>query len=342
MSLRARAAGGAVGVVGAVALGLLVALACAATSEEPAQGAPPAGSAPLPPYVIHGLRGEVEPPDIDDIEHMCALLTSCSGIAIPPSLFPADFGACVKKFSEDLTSPAALLFSLTIRDCGLQSNSCNALKACALHGADPNACSGRGSKGVVNFCDDGDRAIACFQGQTLAVGDCGRGGEQCIVSGGQAGCVLAPNCSSMTNADKPQCSASGTHKLSCDKGKLKSFDCGLFGTKCVLDASGAPVCAPPTNACTSGAKRCDGTSAVGCFNGHEVRVDCSKANLGCDQSSPSVGLCNCPSGSGSASDAAKCDGGNIKYNFCGKPRAYNCKALGFKGCDDKGKGVRCQ
>src|SRR3974390_3377982 len=155
MNRRARRVlGAAVG----VGLGGLVAVALATvapegTLEDAAQAAPPgsADGGALSSFVAHAQRGEVEAPDLDDVEHMCALLTSCDRLPIPPGLIPSDFQACVKKFTEELSSPAAIYFSLTMRECGLQSNSCAALRACALHGANADACNGRGKQGGAGF-----------------------------------------------------------------------------------------------------------------------------------------------------------------------------------------------
>ncbi len=349
MTWRGRRAAGAAGAVGAAGIGLLVALACAGTTET-AEGAPPGSAADagaaMSTFVAHAQRGEVEPPDIDDVEHMCALLTSCDKLPIPSGLIPPDFQSCVKKFTEELTSPAAVYSSLTVRECGLQSNSCAAMRACALHGASPDACAGRGHAGVVGFCDVDGRALGCWHDQVLSVRDCGRGGEQCIVSGGDSKCVLGPCPGNIKDGDKPVCSASGTHKLQCEKGKLVSLDCATFGLKCTTSADGTAACATAAPACSGNTKRCDGNTAVGCFNGHEVRVDCAGAGLSCNPTpgSTPVGACFATPPATGACDPgapAKCDGASIKHCYGGKPRSYFCKALGFNRCETNAKGAHC-
>lgn len=338
----------AVGAAVGVGIGVLVALACAGSAEQTAEAGPGAGAdgGALSSAVSHAQRGEVVPPDLDDVEHMCALLTSCDRLPIPPGLIPPDFQSCVKKFSEDLSSPAAIYFSLTMRECGLQANSCASLRACALHGANPDACQGRGKSGVVGFCDADGRGISCYKDQMLAVRDCGRGGEQCVVQGGDAKCVLGPCPSTIKDGDKPSCSASGTHRLQCDKGKLASVDCAAFGLRCVTGSDGAAVCATAAKDCTGNARRCDGTTAVGCFNGHEVRVDCAAAGMTCSGGAGAipVGACMATPPASGACDVnapARCDGASVKYCANGKPRSYFCKALGFNRCDASNKGARC-
>jgi len=338
-------------------IGALVSIGALSSTETIAQGAGPGGDVvfaagptgadggALSTYVAHAQRGEVVPPDLDDVEHMCALLTSCPNLPIPASMIPADFQSCVKKFTDEMASPAAIGVSLTIRECGLQSNSCASLRSCALRGANPDVCQGRGGRAVVGFCDVDGRAITCWNNGVLQVRDCTRGGEQCIVAGGNATCTLGP-CGTIKDGDKPQCSASGTHKLQCEKGKLVSFDCATFGLHCTTAPDGTAGCATSGNTCSGTAKRCDGTTAVGCYNGHEVRVDCAAGGMTCNPApgSTPVGACVSappPVGGCDPSEKARCDGANIKYCFAGKQRSYFCKALGFSKCDGGKNGVRC-
>ena len=278
---------------------------------------------------------------------MCALLTSCEKLPIPPSLIPDDFASCVKKMSDEMTSPAAINFSLTMRECGLQSSTCNGLRACAMRGANVEACSGRGKQGVVSFCDVDGRALTCWHDQMLSVRDCPRGGEQCLVVGGQATCTLGPCPAGIGEGDKPRCSASATHLLHCEKGKLASLDCAAFGLKCSVATDGTAACATTGPACTAGPNHCDGSVAVGCLNGHEVRVDCAAAGLACNQmpaTGTPIGACVAlppPSGACDPSDRSRCEDANIKYCSGGKPRTYSCKAVGFGRCENAKNGVHC-
>jgi hypothetical protein len=335
-------------VCGAV-LGTAVAIACVSSAAGPETTQGPARAADAgaqSTFVQRAQRGEVAPPDLDDVEHMCALLTSCDRLPIPPQLVPQDFASCVKKMSEEMTSASAVNFSLTMRECGLQASSCASLRQCALRGANPDSCNGRGKQSVVGYCDVDGRALSCWHEGILAVRDCPRGGEQCIVQEGQAKCTLGPCPDAIKEGQPPRCSASGTHILHCEKGKLASLDCAAFGLRCGTAADGSAGCTTQTAACTDGTKRCDGNVAVGCYNGHEVRIDCAAAKLACNPSAgaTAVGACVAPAPGAGACDptsAPKCDGANIKYCFAGKPRAYFCKALGFNRCDNGKNGVRC-
>jgi hypothetical protein len=304
--------------------------------------------------VTQGQRGVVVPPDLSDVEHLCALLTACEKLPIPPGIVPTDFAACVAKVSADLTSPSALGSSLLVRECGLQSSSCAALRSCALRGADAATCAGRGKQAVVGFCDVDGRALACWHEQVLAVRDCPRGGEHCIVVDGQATCTLGPCPAGVAEGDKPRCSASGRHLVHCEKGKLASLDCAAFGLKCTSGADGAAGCSTAGPACAAGAKRCEGTSAVGCYDGHETRVDCGAATMTCaapasGATAAAVGACfyvpPAPPASAEACDPAdhgKCEGANVKYCHAGTSRTYSCKSMGFNRCEAlSGGGVRC-
>lgn len=293
-----------------------------------------------------GQRSQVVPPSLGDVERMCALLTSCDKLPIPRSLVPDDFASCVKKLSDEMSSATAINFSLTLRECGLQSDSCAGLRSCALRGASAEACNGRGKQGFVGFCDDAGRALTCWHDQAVAVRDCPRGGEQCIVVGGEATCTLGP-CGNVAEGDKPRCSASATHLLHCEKGKLASLDCAAFGLKCAVAADGTAGCATSGPACVAGSGRCEGDMSVGCYNGHEVRVDCAAGGLTC---SPSVGagtpVGSCvapppPGGTCDPGDKAKCEDGSIKYCAAGRPRSYSCKGVGFGRCDTSRDGIHC-
>jgi hypothetical protein len=350
----------------ALTVAVTLVLACASSSKAgvgeslPLLPAPPGVAVPPGPVdagavapgpvasiASNAQRSQVVPPDVSAVERMCALLTSCDRLPIPSSLVPDDFATCVKKMSEDMTSATAVNFSLTIRECGLQSDSCASLRACALHGANPDACVGRGKQGVVSFCDVDGRALTCWHDQTLAVRDCPRGGEQCLVQGGQATCSLGSCPSTIADGDKPRCSGSGTHLLHCENGKLASLDCAAFGLRCAVGPDGAAGCATNGPPCAAGSSRCDGTVAVGCFNGHEVKVECSAAGLACNQAAGAgtpVGACvasTLPSGGCDPNDRARCDDAVIKYCASGRPRAYSCKSAGFGRCEGSKTGLHC-
>jgi hypothetical protein len=328
-------------------IGVGLALVCAGSAERAAEAGPGGGDgAATSPFVSQAQRGQVVAPGLDQVETMCALLTSCENLPIPAALFPADFPACVKKMTEEMTSPAAVKFSLTMRECGLRADSCASLRACALRGASSEACKGRGRQGVVGFCDIDGRALTCFHDEVLAVRDCTRGDEQCIVVDGEATCTLGSCGAGAKEGDRPRCSTSGTHLLHCEKGKLASLNCAALGLTCTTDGDGAAGCATSGPACSASSKRCDGNVAVACYNGHEVRVDCAAAGLTCASSpgaSP-VGACIAtPPAAGGCdpADRARCDGDTIRYCYTGRPRSYSCGALGFRKCSSTRTGVHC-
>jgi hypothetical protein len=312
---------------------------------QPAEAGSNADANTIAPFVAAARRGVVAVPALGEIEHMCALLTSCDRLPIPSTLFPSDFQACVAKMTEDMASPAAVVFSLTMRECALQADGCASLRSCALHGASVEACKGRGRQGVVGFCDVDGRAVSCWHDEVFAVRDCTRGGEQCVVLDGEASCTLGLCPASAAEGERPRCSASGTHVVRCEKGKVMSLDCTPFGLKCST-TDGSAGCSTSGPSCDGVAKRCDGNVAVGCLNGHEVRVDCGAAGLQCGSMpgaiavgsciSPKTGVRDC-----NLMDKPKCDGSDIDYCYAGRARSYSCKSLGFGKCDAGKKGVRC-
>jgi hypothetical protein len=334
------------GLLSAVAAGGAVAVVVAGSMEQAAEAGPTGrdGAASLAPGA--SPRAHVVAAGVDAVEPMCALLTSCDRLPIPSTLFPADFPACVKKMTDDMASPAAVQFSLTMRECGLRADSCASLRACALRGASPEACKGRGRQGVVGLCDVDGRGLTCWHDEILAVRDCNRGDEQCVVVDGQATCTLGSCAATAHDADRPRCSGSGRHLLRCDKGRLASLDCATFGLTCATDGEGVAGCATTGPVCSGAGRRCDGSSAVGCFNGHEVRIDCAAAGLSCAPSTDATAVGACAAGvpeagTCDATQAAHCEGEVIRYCYAGRPRSYSCASLGFHRCAETKSGIRC-
>lgn len=286
---------------------------------------------------------QVSAPALDDVEHMCALLTGCDRLPLPQGLVPRDFASCVRSVYGQLASGAAISFSLTLRECGLRASSCGELRSCAMRGVRPDVCAGRGKGGPVDMCDGDGRAITCLGERVAVVRDCPRGGEQCAVAGDRAVCALG-GC----EADAPPaCSRSGTRILECRKGKLVSLDCGAFGLRCVSSSDG-PRCATDGAPCAEGhhvpAGTCEGAVSVACFHGREVRVDCAAGGLACGGPGAAVGACTMPAPAEGACDpdtAPRCEGATLRWCAWGTPRSYLCKSMGLGRCvDDKG-GARC-
>ena len=146
---RGRTGAGIVAVLGSGlsgALATLVAFAGLATSSSraEAQQHPGVSDGGIPPYIVAAGQGLVTPPDMEDVEHMCALLTSCPNLPLSSDMLPSSVPGCVQSSMKELTSPEAVKFSLLIRECGLRSNSCAELRQCALRGATTDMCKDRG------------------------------------------------------------------------------------------------------------------------------------------------------------------------------------------------------
>jgi hypothetical protein len=310
-------------------------------------GASAADDAGTRPPVAQG--GHVMPADIEDVEHMCALLTSCDRLPLPSGLVPRDFVGCTRALYAELASAAAISFSLTLRDCGLRASSCNELRTCALRGAQVDVCAGRGKTGPIEMCDGDGRAITCTNERVSLVRDCPRGGEQCVVREGHAVCALG----SCEKDAAPACSPSGTRVLECKKGKLLSLDCGAFGLRCTPSGDG-PKCATQAASCQEGTTRCDGSTAVACWHGHEVRIDCGARGLVCGAGTSAldaggaaistVGACAAVAPAQGACDPAappRCDGATLRWCASGHPRGYLCKSVGLQRCITDDKGPRC-
>lgn len=326
--------------------GALVLAASASAADALDAGArPSSSSSPSSTVAPAPSSGHVVPPDLDDVEHMCALLTGCDRLPLPTGIMPRDFAGCVRTMYEELASPAAVFASLTLRECGLKASSCGTLRSCAMRGAKADICAGRGKNGSVDLCDADGRAITCVNERIAMVRDCPRGGEQCVVQGGKASCALGP----CEKDGPPACSASGTRVLECKKGKLLSLDCSTFGLRCISSGEGGPRCATSAPACATASSRCEASGvAVGCWHGHEVHVDCGAAGMTCAASgapaSTTIGACATAApaeGACDPSSAPRCDGATLRWCAWGKPRAYLCKSMGLSRCVTDDKGSRC-
>jgi hypothetical protein len=339
----------------AAAAALLVAITGVSSADERGggDGGTNGGRAPVAP------GGHVMPADLEDVEHMCALLTACDKLPLPAGIVPRDFVGCTRSLYAELASAAAVSFSLTLRDCGLRASSCNELRSCALRGAKVDVCTGRGKAGPVDMCDGDGRAITCSNERVTLVRDCPRGGEQCVVRDGHAVCALG-SCDKDTAA---ACSPSGTRVLECKKGKLLSLDCGAFGLRCSASGEG-PKCATQAASCNEGTTRCEGATAIACWHGHEVRIDCGARGLSCGAGTgalgsgggalSSIGACAAvapprapgadaaaPSTSCDPAAPPRCDGASVRWCAWGQPRSYLCKSVGLLRCVNDDKGARC-
>ena len=322
----------------------LVGISGVSGAQEGADAGRPASRPPAAP------GGLVMPSDIEDVEHMCALLTSCDKLPLPAGLVPRDFVGCTRALYAELASAAAVSFSLTLRDCGLKASSCTELRSCALRGAKPDVCAGRGKTGPVDMCDGDGRAITCSNERVSLVRDCPRGGEQCVVSDGHAACALG----GCEKDAAPACSPSGTRVLECKKSKLLSLDCGAFGLRCTASGGEGPKCATQAASCHEGTTRCEGTTAVACWHGHEVRIDCGARGLVCGAGTAvldagaarvaPVGACAAitpATGACDPSSTPRCDGATLRWCALGQPRGYLCKSVGLQKCINDDKGARC-
>ena len=336
--------------VGAAVLGLLALIAlprvggadggAAAVTAQGTDG----GARSVAPAGAH-----VMPADLEDVEHMCALLTSCERLPLPAGIVPKDFVGCTRALYGELASAAAVSFSLTLRDCGLRASSCGELRTCALRGARGDVCAGRGKAGPVDMCDGDGRAITCANERVTLVRDCPRGGEQCVVREGHAVCALG----ACEKESAPACSPSGTRVLECKTGKLLSLDCGAFGLRCAPSSEG-PRCATQAGPCNEGTTRCDGATAVACWHGHEVRIDCAARGLVCGAGTAGldagggivtpVGVCAAIVPAKGACDPAappRCEGATLRWCAGGQARGYLCKSVGLSRCVADDKGARC-
>ena len=281
----------------------------------------------------------LSPPLLANVETLCGLLIGCDNLPVPVPT--RDFGACVSAVWSELASPDGAKFSLTIRECGLASSTCEEFRACALRGAKTTQCEGKAMTAAspVGSCDVAGRAVRCWRGKVLSVRDCPRGGEQCATMKGDATCILGP-CPPTEAAGKATCSGDGNRIMSCDGGKLVSINCGAFGLGCEVSPKGRPRCtATGAPTCKEGSARCEGALHVGCLSGREVRVDCSAAGLACSpqpaSDNTSIGVCVRPPKAKVCTPESlksECRGNSIRYCLGGQEQVTPCANVGLTRC----------
>lgn len=311
-------------------------------SSKPAASAGRVQQATSQALLAAAGRGVVVPPGLSDVEHMCAMLIGCGDIPIQIPTY--DFGLCVRHFWDRLSGPDAISSSLTIRECGLGAVSCGQFARCALRGADPSGCDGRGvgSSKPVGRCDLSGRALHCLEGKVVGVRDCPRGGELCAVRAGEADCVAGRCTADGGKKSKPACSSDGSRITSCKNGRTVSMSCAALGLRCDT-VDGKPTCVPGSaRKCSGTGERCDHAAAVKCVHGREVRVQCNQANLVCGvgvEDRTQVGACATSPYSGSDDECdpekfrSRCSGNAVQYCVGGQLRKYDCKTyFGMNKC----------
>jgi hypothetical protein len=308
----------------------------------PVLGAVEGGVAPAIALAGQGL---VVPPSVEEVDEMCALLLGCPDVPLSPPKM--DHGECVQAVWAALSSPEAVKFSIPLRQCGMQANSCKQLRECALRGATPEICKGRGKDRAVGFCDNDGRAVTCYHERLVQVRDCPHYDEQCAARDGQATCILGPCPTEVPSDGTAVCSTNGQKIFSCDRGKLVSLDCTAFGLACVKDSDGKPGCAPGTTpTCSKNLSKCDGDDHVGCVGSHEVKVQCGKVGMKCSPTvgaKGNIGACTAPTldGGTCSGSGSKCNGASVEYCIAGKQRSFFCKGLGFSKCAGKPGAAHC-
>src|SRR5580704_810942 len=97
---------GIVAVLAGLGVGAVVIAMATASGERvaAAQNAAKGGTADagMAAFMAQAAQGLVTPPDIEDVEHMCALLTSCRDLPFPSQMLPNSVPTCVKSFMDSL------------------------------------------------------------------------------------------------------------------------------------------------------------------------------------------------------------------------------------------------
>jgi hypothetical protein len=213
---------------------------------------------------------------------------------------------------------------------------CASARKCLNNGNTPMSCNGGSCNGtVVNGCSQNAGGGGMSATTTF---DCSIDGEMCIASNGQLGCGLGTCTGEMCMGD--------VH-VQCNNGIMRHQDCSKYNATCASTNIG-PInlfhCRGKGPGCTqtdsTKGLRCDGNSAIFCFDGQEAKVDCGSVGQSCFPNVRSSGSFGC--GLGSDCDPNNypdsCTGGVLTFCNNGKIDTYDCTGHGFSGCNVNNSG----
>lgn len=286
--------------------------------------------------------------DREAIVKTCALEVSCLGDA---ALLPTVAG-CVDDFQLGIGTGAGIFFGPSasqlrhIVECGGAASDCDSGLECASFGHGPEYCASHPG----SSCDGAVRVVCDAEsGWAVLSEDCADRGLECIDVGGAAGsravCTDGRSCDPTMDAG-PICEGSRLVRCTSD-GLRSSTDCaGLpIDATCgtYIDDAGAEQtgCVSTGPACVAADARCEGTVAIGCGNGREVRLDCAALVEGhCE--APDGGLRCVPDASEcSAADPDRCEGPVIVTCVNGRRVQIPCADLSLATCVEAADGARC-
>jgi hypothetical protein len=243
---------------------------------------------------------------------------------------------CASDYYESLALRGQRVLYERIYDCvNKGSGDCKIIRECAGYQGRPKICD---KDTHVANCK-GDVAVNCDlqnrdQGWEWGL-DCAKGGLKCAVQTGGTGAVAIcgggpcdPKTSQPTCRDKKQYKCSG--------GAIEVLDCPERGMQC-RDPQ-VDGCEGSGRSCPLVQPSCKKTVRSECKQGYLWEVDCATApgKKTCDQS-----LLACR-GTGTECDQDgffdACEGDTLVVCIDGYKRRYDCKAMGFLGCDLAGTG----
>jgi hypothetical protein len=215
---------------------------------------------------------------------------------------------------------------------------CAAARKCFNGGETPGQCTGNGGSctgTTINGCS----AFAGSGGQNGTTKfDCNIDGEMCVVSNGNLGCGVGTCTGDMCMGD--------IH-VQCNNGITRNQDCSKYDSTCAVTNLG-PVsfyhCRGKGPACTQSDPnkgiRCEGATAIFCYDGQEAKVDCGSYGQGCFPNIRQSGAFGCGLGGdcdpGTFKDS--CAGGVLTFCNNGKIDTYNCTGNGFSSCNVNNQG----
>lgn len=275
---------------------------------------------------------------IEALVEACVRLAACDVDRKP------ELQECVNNFFERLASLGQRKLYERLYHCANQGlGDCKTIRNCLGFASRPQ--DGQ-CDATYNARCEGDVAWNCdirVSGDGWEQGvDCSRGGLKCGLK--KTGTTTAAICGGgkCDNQFKPTCQ--DKKLLKCVGGAVEINDCPAQHLQCRDPA--VENCEGTGRSCQQVSAHCEGTKLVECRYDYRMEIDCAKlpGKKRCDDS---VGECvgaGTECGGGGQTFFNTCEGGTLVACIDGFKRRFDCKKLGFEGCETAttGYGAYCK
>jgi hypothetical protein len=227
--------------------------------------------------------------------------------------------------------------------CTLDAETCDDITACEGKHVEPTFCGSGASAKEGMYCN-GNELVDC-DGFVPYARDCTKDGATCkefspaVKDTETAGCVLPLPANTCTATDAVEKCSGTEYSYQCFGTDAYGSHCTSYAAGC-REVAGEIGCFYPLNACTSEGVTCSNNRATWCDGESKVTFDCGSVGLSCQTSGDYAedGERECLAPGCAPEDAAacqeSCSGTKLTLCYGGAPLTVDCKAYGFKSCEE--------